>query len=234
EAEFQSQSLCAQYASYTGSTYGLNNNLWGEASGSGSQCTYLNSASSSSINWYTTWTWSGNANEVKSYANSQLLSFTKKYVSNIGSIPTTAQWSLSNTGVNADVAYDLFTSSNINHVTYSGDYELMIWLGRYGSIQPIGSQIATATIAGYTWEVWYGGSSSQWTYSYVASSPITSFSGDIIDFFHDMTNNHGFPASSQYLIDLQFGTEPFTGGPTTLTVSSWSASVNLDHHHHHH
>lgn len=72
-------------------------------------------------------------------------------------------------------------------------------LARYGSVQPIGSQIDTASIGGYTWELWYGGSTQQ-TYSFVSATPITSFSGDVMDFWHYLTTNHGFPASSQYLI----------------------------------
>lgn len=76
-------------------------------------------------------------------------------------------------------------------------------LARYGSIQPIGSQIATATIDGNIWELWYGSNGSQKTYSFVASSPITSFSTDIMHFFNYLTQNQGFPASSQYLIGLQ-------------------------------
>ncbi|KAI1049656.1 hypothetical protein LB505_011698 [Fusarium chuoi] len=39
-----------------------------------------------------------------------------------------AAWSYSGTNVRANVAYDLFTAADPNHVTYSGDYELMICL----------------------------------------------------------------------------------------------------------
>lgn len=76
----------------------------------------------------------------------------------------------------------------------------MVRLARYGTIDPIGSQIATATVGGATWELWYGVNGAQQTYSFVASSPITSWSGDIQDFFNYLTDNESFPASSQYLI----------------------------------
>jgi len=219
--------LSGQYGTYTSGAYSVNANLWGESyATSGSQTTVVDSASSSGVAWHTTWTWQGAPTQVKSYANSGY-TFTKKLVSQVNSIQTTAKWSLSNSNVNADVSYDLFTSANINHNTYSGDYELMIWLGKYGSIQPIGSQVATVTIDGISWNLWAGGSSTQYTYSFVAANgPITSFSGDIKPFFTWLANNKGYPISTQYLIDLQFGTEPFTGGPTTFTVSQWSASVN--------
>lgn len=222
----QQQTICAQYGTYSSSGYAVNNNLWGEASASGSQCSYVDSISGSGVAWHTTWSWSGASNSVKSYANSQFL-LNKKLVSQLSSIPTSAQWSYSNTNLNADVSYDLFTAANINHVTYSGDYELMIWLGKYGSIQPIGSQVATVTIDGVSWALWSGSNGSQHTFSFVAPSPIQSWSGDILPFFKYLAQSQGFPASSQYLIDLQFGTEAFTSnGQTTLTVSHWSASAN--------
>jgi len=41
-------------------------------------------------------------------------------------IQTSAKWSLSNSNVNADVSYDLFTSANINHVTYSKPAVLLL------------------------------------------------------------------------------------------------------------
>ncbi|MCJ1324856.1 hypothetical protein MMC10_001518 [Thelotrema lepadinum] len=219
------QQFCDQYGTTSQAPYTVNNNLWGEDQGSGSQCTTVDNISSDSVAWHTSWSWSGGDNQVKSYANSQLDLGDKKFVSDVATIPTSVTWSYDNTDINADVSYDLFTAADVNHVTYSGDYELMIWLARYGSIQPIGSQIDTATIGGQTWELWYGGSGQQ-TYSFVASSPVNQWSGDIKQFFDYLTQSHGFPASSQYLIDLQFGTEPFTGGQSTLTVSDWTASVS--------
>jgi xyloglucan-specific endo-beta-1,4-glucanase len=106
----------------------LSNNLWGDAGTSGSQCTYLDSSSGSGLSWQTQWQWGSGASYVKSYANSALNVPKNRLLSSISSIPTTADWAYSTTnGVQADVSYDLFTSSNPNHVTYSGDYELMIW-----------------------------------------------------------------------------------------------------------
>lgn len=125
-AHAQQQTLCGQYGTYSSAQYTVNNNLWGESSGSGSQCTYVDSISGSGVAWHTTWNWSGGQSQVKSYANSQV-SLNKKHISNIGSIPTSVNWNYHNTNIVADVSYDLFTAADINHVTYSGDYELMIW-----------------------------------------------------------------------------------------------------------
>ena len=85
-------------------------------------------------------------------------------------------------------------------------------------------------------------------YSFVAAEPITSLETDVKEFFTYLTESQSYPADEQYLIsmfyagraglpgffisrdeltvpDLQFGTEPFTGGEATLTVKNWSASV---------
>ncbi|KAF5855368.1 hypothetical protein ETB97_009343 [Aspergillus alliaceus] len=226
---YSQKQLCSQYDSVSSPPYTVNNNLWGKDQGTGSQCVYVDSISSSGAAWHTTWTWNGGEGKVKSYSNSGV-NLEKKLVRDVRSIRTDVKWEQDNTNVNADVAYDLFTAADKNHATSSGDYELMIWLARYGTIQPIGSKIGTATIEGHTWELWYGTSiqagAEQKTYSFVSATPINSFSGDIKPFFDYLTAKHKFPASTQYLTNLQFGTEPFTGGPATFTVSKWTASPN--------
>jgi len=224
-SQAQQQTLCDQYGYYAASGYEINNNEWGKGSGSGSQCTYVNSVSSGGISWKTTWNWSGGENNVKSYPNAGLVISNAKLVSQINKIPTSASWSYSNTNIRADVAYDLFTASDPNHTHSSGDYELMIWLGRYGNVYPIGSSVGTVSVGGYTWTLWSGYNGSMKVFSFIASNPVTGFNTDIKQFFTYLTNSQGFPASSQHLITLQFGTEPFTGSSTTLTVSNWSASI---------
>ncbi|GKZ39593.1 hypothetical protein AbraIFM66950_000696 [Aspergillus brasiliensis] len=223
------QKMCSQYDSASRPPYSVNQNLWGEDQGTGSQCVYVDDLSSKGASWHTDWTWSGGEGEVKSYSNSGV-TFEKKLVSDVQGISTSVEWTQDNTNVNADVSYDLFTAANVDHATSSGDYELMVWLARYGTIQPIGKKIATATVGGKTWEVWYGTSiqagAEQKTYSFVAENPITSYSGDLKAFFDYLIQNESFPAKTQYLINLQFGTEPFTGGPATLKVENWTANVN--------
>lgn len=120
--------LCDQYAYYSSNGYEFNNNMWGKGSASsGSQCTYVNGASSGGVSWAADWQWAGGNNNVKSFPNSGLIVNNKKIVSQINSLQTNAQWSYSNTGIRADVAYDLFTAADPNHDKSSGDYELMVW-----------------------------------------------------------------------------------------------------------
>ncbi|MFC3504726.1 cellulose binding domain-containing protein [Micromonospora krabiensis] len=102
--------------------------------------------------------------------------------------------------------------------------EIMIWLNRQGSIQPIGSPVGTATLAGRTWEVWRGSNGSNNVISYVAPSPISSLSFSVLDFIADV-RNRGAITNSWYLTSIQAGFEPWQGG-VGLAVTSFSAAVN--------
>lgn len=132
--------------------------------------------------------------------------------------------SYSPTSIVADVSYDMFLSS-----TADGDdeFEIMVWLAALGGAGPIsstGSAIATTTINGVKFKLYSGPNGSMTVYSFVAESTTTSFSGDMLDFFTYLIDNEGL-SSSLYLVDVQAGTEPFTGTDATLTVSSYSVAV---------
>ncbi|MEU8184820.1 cellulose binding domain-containing protein [Micromonospora sp. NPDC049044] len=102
--------------------------------------------------------------------------------------------------------------------------EIMIWLNRQGSIQPIGSVVGTTNLAGRTWEVWRGSNGSNNVISYVAQSAISSLNFSVLDFIND-TRNRGAITNSWYLTSIQAGFEPWQGG-VGLAVTSFSASVN--------
>lgn len=124
----------------------------------------------------------------------------------------------------ADVAYDLFLSS-----TADGDaeYEIMIWLAALGGAGPIsstGKSVASTTIGDVSWDLWSGKNGNMQVYSFVASSPTKSFSGNLMEFFQYLEKNQGLQ-SSLYLTDVQAGTEPFTGSQADFTTSSYSVSV---------
>ncbi|KAL7818624.1 glycoside hydrolase family 12 protein [Trichoderma gracile] len=218
------QTSCEQYAVFTGNGYIVSNNLWGQSAGSGFGCVTAESLSGSAA-WHADWQWSGGQNNVKSYQNSQIPIPQKRTVNSISSMPTTASWSYTGSDIRANVAYDLFTAANPNHVTYSGDYELMIWLGRYGDIGPIGSSQGTVNVGGQTWTLYYGYNGAMQVYSFVAQTNTTNYSGDVKNFFNYLRDNKGYNAAGQYVLSYQFGTEPFTGSGT-LNVASWTASIN--------
>ncbi|MBM0233377.1 cellulose binding domain-containing protein [Micromonospora sp. STR1_7] len=102
--------------------------------------------------------------------------------------------------------------------------EIMIWLNRQGPIQPIGSVVGTATLAGRTWEVWRGSNGSNNVISYVAPSAISSLNFSVLDFINDV-RNRGAITNSWYLTSIQAGFEPWQGG-VGLAVTSFSAAVN--------
>lgn len=121
--------LCDQYAYWSGNGYEANNNLWGrDAATSGEQCTYINGASDAGVQWYTTWTWDGSPDNVKSYVYTGKLFDTGRTISSINTMQTSVSWAYDTTeNVRANIAYDIFTAQDPNHDRSSGDYEVMIW-----------------------------------------------------------------------------------------------------------
>jgi xyloglucan-specific endo-beta-1,4-glucanase len=105
----------------------------------------------------------------------------------------------------------------------------MIWLAALGGAGPIsatGSVIATPTIAGVKWNLYYGLNGSMKVYSFVASSQVTSFSGDLKLFFTYLATSQGY-STSQYITSIGAGTEPFIGTSAVMTTSAYSVVINL-------
>jgi hypothetical protein len=99
--------------------------------------------------------------------------------------------------------------------------EIMIWFNRQGSIQPIGSAVGNANVGGRSWQVWRGSNGANNVISYVAPSPINSWSFNVLDFVNDV-RNRGAITSSWYLTSIQAGFEPWNGG-VGLAVDNSSA-----------
>ncbi|KAI1438930.1 family 12 glycosyl hydrolase [Xylaria sp. CBS 124048] len=222
----RSTTLCGQWDSLQTGPYIVYNNLWGEsAATSGSQCTTVDSLSGeNSISWSTSWSWAGGQFNVKSYAN-VVVQAAVKQIDAIASIPTTWEYSYTGNGMVADVAYDMFTSSSAGG---SSEYEVMVWLAALGGAGPIsssGSPVATPDIAGKSWELYDGFNGATHVFSFVASSEITNFSGDILDFLDYLTSNEGM-STSQYLTSIGAGTEPFVGSDAVLTTTAYSIAIN--------
>ena len=101
--------------------------------------------------------------------------------------------------------------------------EIMIWFNRQGSIQPIGSVVGNTNLGGRNWQVWRGSNGANNVISYVAPSPIYSWSFNVRDFINDV-RNRGMINDSWYLTSIQAGFEPWNGG-VGLAVDNFSASV---------
>lgn len=102
--------------------------------------------------------------------------------------------------------------------------EIMIWFNKVGPIQPIGSQVGTATVGGRSWQVWSGNNGSNDVLSFVAPSAIGSWSFDVMDFVRQAVAR-GLAQNSWYLTSVQAGFEPWQNG-TGLAVNSFSSTVN--------
>ncbi|KAL4928568.1 putative endoglucanase [Aspergillus undulatus] len=218
--------FCGQYDTITEGDFILYNNLWGQDNAdSGSQCTGLDSISGNTISWHTSWSWSGGEYNVKSFANAAY-QFTATQLSSVSSIPTTWEWEYTTgSDVVANVAYDLFTTSSVGG---DSEFEIMIWLAALGGAGPIsstGSSIASVTLGGVSWNLWYGLNGNMEVYSFVASSTTQSFSADLIDFVNYLVDSQGL-SSSQYLTHVQAGTEPFVGTDASFAVSTYSVSIS--------
>jgi xyloglucan-specific endo-beta-1,4-glucanase len=107
-----------------------------------------------------------------------------------------------------NVAYDIFLDATASNPTSA--YEMMIWLGSYGGgttarslaygtranrvpgiAGPIGSQVATVTIAGTNWKLFDGYNGSMRVFSFVAPSTVTNFNGDAKLFLNHLVSNYG-------------------------------------------
>lgn len=104
----------------------------------------------------------------------------------------------------------------------------MIWLAALGGAGPIsstGSPIATITLAGSSWKLYYGLNGSMKVYSFVAANGnVSSFNGDLMEFVKYLESKQGL-SSSQVLLSVGAGTEAFTGSSATLTTSAYSLSM---------
>lgn len=220
---------CAQYGETTVGSYIVYDDLWGESNGSGSQCVAVTGLSDSSLTWSTTWSWSENADDVKSFANA-VYNFTASKLSSISSMESKWDWTYTGDSVVADVAYDMFTSSS---ATGSKEFEVMVWLAALGGAGPISAtysasgeaeSIASPTLAGHSFSLYKGSNGVQTVYSFVASQNISSFSADVRDFFTYLINFQDFD-SSQYLVSVGAGSEAFTGSNAEFVVSGYSMEI---------
>lgn len=218
--------FCDQWGKTKWGNYTIYNNLWGSSAATkgGKQCTGLDSGSAETVSWHTKSTWQGGERSVKSYANAAL-HFDPVPLSHITSIHSVMSYTFKYSGnAVADVAYDLFTSST---ATGEKEFEVMIWLAAIGGAGPIsstGKAIATTIIEGTEWSVFSGPNGKMMVYSFVASRQVNDFKGNLMKFFDYLIASQSFK-TSQYLIKVECGTEPFIGTDVSMRVSKYSAVV---------
>ncbi|MEU9313002.1 cellulose binding domain-containing protein [Streptomyces sp. NPDC048256] len=143
-------------------------------------------------------------------------------LSTISSAPTGISYSYVGNAA-YDAAYDIWLdptprTDGVNRT------EIMIWFDRVGSVQPVGSAVGTATVAGRQWQVWSGNNGSNDVLSFVAPSAISSWNFDVMDFARQAVSR-GLAQNNWYLTSVQAGFEPWQNG-AGLAVTSFSSTVN--------
>ncbi|KAG7382427.1 hypothetical protein PHYPSEUDO_004858 [Phytophthora pseudosyringae] len=220
------EEFCGQWNSTQTDDYTVYNNLWGQDNDkAGGQCTGLDSVDGSTIAWHTSFNWSGDNWQVKSFANAAL-KFDPVQLANVTSIPSTIEFDYKYDGnIITNVAYDLFTSATAGG---NVEYELMVWLAALGGAWPLsttGKPIKEVKVSNVDFNLYQGKNGNTTVFSYVAVNTTTSFSADFKQFFDELPSDNTI-APTQFLTHVQAGTEPFQGKNATLTVSKYSVAVN--------
>ncbi|MCC3764492.1 RICIN domain-containing protein [Glycomyces sp. TRM65418] len=228
----QAATTCDAFGSITQGKYWLNNNLWGQGSGSGWQCVSDNYTSGDTIGWSTDWSWNGGENSVKSYA-SAVLGWHWGWknpnsglpVRLSGSQDVTSSWDFqvsSNPGT-MNVAYDMWLHERPDPTyEHNPTDEIMIWPYSSGGAGPIGNVVANVTIDGVNWNL-HRGNIGWNVFSFVATSNRTSVDLNLSSFLDNLVTR-GWVPDSKYLTSVQAGTEVFHG-TGTLTTTAYSVNV---------
>jgi hypothetical protein len=151
-----------------------------------------------------------------------------------GSVMTSMTWADNGATGSYNAAYDVwFSTSSGGDPTASspsGGF-LMVWYHMPSSNQPIGTMIASTTIGGKNWNVWYGFNSgnNKPCVSYVAQTSINSLTFSLGDFIQDAvgrqdSSGHSYVSTSWYLTNVFAGFEIWSGG-VGLAVTDFSVTV---------
>jgi hypothetical protein len=212
----------------------LYNNLWGAATGTGTQCLWAEPGSGPDIAWGTDWNWTGPDYSVKSYSAAVLGWHWGWRIQDTGlpirlSQKVRTSWSFQLTQTTpgkVNVTLDLWLASNPHLGDENPDGEVMVWLNHSAGIRPIGSNQDAARIGGSDWAVWQGPHpASGWpVYSFVRTTNAATQSLDLAEFFRYLIALGLNDAN--YLIGLEAGIEVFTGAGRLDTTSY---SVEIEH-----
>jgi xyloglucan-specific endo-beta-1,4-glucanase len=225
--------VCEAFGTIDQGKYWLNNNLWGQDSGTGTQCVHdATPTEEGTIAWGTDWDWSGEQSSVKSYVSavlgwhwSEIGADTGLPVQLSSGTPVNSVWDyqVSDNPGTMNVAYDLWLHT-VNNPTWENDPtdEIMIWPYSAGGAGPIGETVATVEIGGATWEL-HEGNIGWDVYSFVRTENTTSVDVNLMDFLTYLTENRGLDAN-KYLSSVQAGTEIFHGSGS-LETSRYATNV---------
>lgn len=108
-----------------------------------------------------------------------------------------------------NTSFDIWFNTTPTTTGQPDGQELMVWLNKQGSIQPIGSVVANnVSINGALWQVWHGGIVT----SYVRLNGATTVSGLELKNFMLDAQSRGYVNPAWYLISVEAGFEIWQGG----------------------
>jgi hypothetical protein len=221
--------ICTQFGSTTiaGGKYVVQNNNWGDST---TQCINVTSTGFSVASASHSKPQNGAPGSYPSvyagchYGNCSAGSGLPLAVnsSQFGTISTSVSMSYPNNGSVYDASYDIWFDPTARTNGQNTGAELMVWLNHTGSVQPVGSKVATVNLAGGTWDVWFGNSG--WNViSYVRQSATSSASFNVATFWNDVVSR-GYGQNSWFITSVQAGFEPWVNG-TGLAVTNFSYNI---------
>lgn len=197
---------------WTDGSYYVANNMWNASGYSVTQTLYA----CSYANWYVVADMNNDSGNgaVKTYPNAHMDFSSEPAISSFRSIESTFAENSPDTGIYED-AYDIW----INGVASSGSTEIMIWTQNHGQT-PSGSVAGNVTLDGHAYTVWHGGS----YIAFVASTPFTSGTLNLLSYFNWVIGQGWMPASST-LSQVDYGAELVSTNNTPATFSFTNFSV---------
>jgi hypothetical protein len=224
-------SFCGPYDSINvlGGEYRINSNVWGSTPGE--QCI---EASSNSTYFSVTHS-THNSSGVAAYpfifkgchwGNCTQDSGMPLKVSEIASAPFGWSIDTNSAGGTWNAAYESWFSTTGG--TAPNAAELMIWINYAGGAGPAGSKVATVTIGGADWDVYFADWShtAGWYYiAYKITSPATSVNLDLKDFIDDSVSR-GFIDTDWYLDNMEAGFEIWRDGEGLTSNSFYASPIN--------
>jgi cellulose binding protein with CBM2 domain/glycosyl hydrolase family 12 len=196
-----------QWGTWTDGSYTLYNDIWG--SGAGTQTICANSHS----NWEVTAD-HPNTGGVKSYPNASI--GVNQTLSSLSSVTSNFNVTVPSSGA-YETAYDIWAGNNA--------YEIMLWMNKTGAVGPLGSEVATATVGGHTWDVYSGSNGSNQTFSFVRTSNTSSGTVDILAVLKWIESQGWY--GDVTLGNVQFGYEiTSSAGGLTFTTNSYGVTYS--------
>src|ERR1035438_2208074 len=172
------------------------------------------SSSAQYASWSNWGVWSNQPNTggVKSYPN--VSRYIGQSLSSLSSVTSSFNVSVPGSGA-YETAYDIWDSSNA--------YETMLWMNKTGGVGPLGSEVASVSVGGYSWHVYKGSNGSNQVFSFVNTGSTTSGTVNILAVLRWIESQGWF--GNITLGNVQFGWEiTSASGGENFQVNSYSVS----------